>query len=89
MSELGTVKKHGLDDKGYERRERLDAIADCPRCGKEVECWAETEEWTQNGDEWRHSEYGGAMGTCEDCGLLIADTISDGFQVFDLKKVSK
>lgn len=89
---LGTVKNHGFDAENHERRERLDALAECPQCGKEIECWAETECWTEEGSEqwgmgtgrWLHSEYGGAMGVCEDCGLLIADCLSDGFQVFAL-----
>lgn len=85
MSKLGTVKNRGFDSKGYERRSRLDALATCPKCGQEVECWAETEAWTQGEDgRWLHSEYGGACGMCETCQLLIADCLSDGYQVFDM-----
>jgi hypothetical protein len=86
MARLGTVKNHGFDASGHERLERLDAIADCPRCGDEVECWADTEAWTKERDgRWHHSEYGGALGTCGRCNLLIADCLSDGFQVFQLE----
>jgi hypothetical protein len=93
---LGTVKRLGYDDKGYERRERLDAIAECPKCGAEIECWADTEEWTRDYDisdptvpakgYWIHSQYGGAQGVCEACRILIADCLSDGFRCFNLRE---
>lgn len=85
MAKLGTVINEGFDADRYERRKRLDALANCPECGAEVECWADTEEWTETPTGfWRHSSYGGSMGVCEKCSLLIADCLSDGFQVFDL-----
>ena len=90
MATLGTVKNNGFDPEGYERRERLDAIADCPRCGQEVECWAETDEWRRHGNGssglWVHSEYGGAMGVCETCNLLIAEFPDGRMKAFDLSK---
>jgi hypothetical protein len=87
---LGTEKLRRFDDDGCERRERLDAIALCPKCGADVLCWADTEEWTEGDDgRWHHSGYGGAMGVCEKCNLLIADCLADGFQVFDLRRVAK
>jgi hypothetical protein len=89
MSRLGEVRLKGFDNEGYERRERLDHIAECPDCGKEIECWAETECWTEDGERWKHSWYGGAMGVCEDCEVLIADCLSDGFQCFNLSKEGK
>ncbi len=81
---LGTVKNHGFDAEGYERCERLEALAECPKCGKEVECWADTEAWLKKGGKWFHSEYGGAQGVCEKCHLLIADCLSDGFLTFNV-----
>lgn len=84
MPALGTVKRLGFDAGGYERRERLEAIVECVVCGKDVECWSDTEEWTRMRDgRWRHAFYGGAMGQC--CGRLYADCISDGYRVFDLR----
>jgi hypothetical protein len=74
---LGTIRNHGYDANGYERRERLDAIVECPTCGKEVACWSDTEEWVQTKDgRWKHRWYAAcAMGEC--CGkVLIADGLS-------------
>lgn len=87
---IGALRNRGFDAKRYQRLERLDAIADCPRCGKEVECWSDTEEWVEDARlpcprRWLHSEFGGAMGVCEDCHLLIADCLSNGFKVFKLE----
>lgn len=81
---LGTVKRLGFDAEGYERRERVGAIAECPDCGNEVALVQETEEWTQRKDgRWRHSSYGPAMGTC--CGNLIVDSF-EGCEVYRLPK---
>ncbi len=70
---MGVVIRHGFDRKGYEQRERLDAIAECPKCGRDVLMWAETEEHVYRGwdGKWIHSEYGPPTGFC--CGLLILD----------------
>lgn len=85
MTQLGTVENLGFDDKNYERRRRLDAIASCPNCGAEIECWADTEEWTQTTDgRWEHAGYGGSLGFCEKCRNIIADCLSDGFRCFKM-----
>lgn len=84
---LDQEKNHGFDAEGYERREALHAISECPQCGNEIECWAETDQWTEGDDgKWHHSGYGGAHGVCETCSVLVADCLSDGFQAFDLKQ---
>lgn len=74
---LGTVRNHGYDAEGYERRERVDAIVECPTCGTEVALWSETADWTKAEDgHWIHRMYAAcAMGEC--CGkVLIADGLS-------------
>lgn len=79
---LGTVKRLGFDETNHERRERLDAIVECPRCGEELGLIADTEAWTKGRDgRWEHSEYGPAMGVC--CGLLFADSW-DGCRTYEL-----
>lgn len=89
MAELGHVKDIGFDANGREQRERLDAIAECPECGQEVECWASTEAWTQDrSGRWVHTEYGGAVGFCEACHLVIADCLSGGYRVFKVENKS-
>jgi phage FluMu protein Com len=79
VSERCKIKYHGYDDEGYERRERLEGIVDCPRCGKAVELWSATETWTYAHE---HCEYGCAMGVC--CNLLMVDGF-DGLETFKLK----
>lgn len=83
-NQLGTIKYHGFDDEGYERYERLDAIAECPICGEDVECWADTDSWTMIKGQWRHSEYGGAHGGC--CGLAFCSMPDGEFVTLDLRK---
>ncbi len=62
---LGTVKNHGFDVTGHERRERLEAVVECDTCGKDVLCWSDTETWTEAEDgRWAHSSYGAAQGVC-------------------------
>lgn len=69
MPELGEVELF-TDDRGYECRRELQAKADCPRCGKEVDLWAETVEWAEREGFWFHSAYGPATGDiC--CNLVI------------------
>jgi hypothetical protein len=86
MTRLGAVKRHGYDDTGHERRERLEAIGGCPRCGQLVELWSDTEEWVKRRDgRWRHNEYGCAMGVC--CGLLFVEGF-EGSEVYQLGKKS-
>ena len=65
-----------IGEHAKERRERIEAIAECPRCGKDVACVAETDGWVQERSadgrlRWHHESYGPAVGEC--CGLLIAD----------------
>lgn len=85
MAELGKVERLGFDKDNYERCRRLEAVAECPRCGSQVECWSETEEWHETHyGKWIHSQYGGAQGICEACHVLIADCLGDGFRCFDL-----
>ncbi len=78
---LGTVKR-SVNAEGYEVRERLEGIAQCPTCGKDVELWSDTEEWVQTkAGKWIHSQYGPAQGVC--CHNLIVDSF-DGCFVYDL-----
>ena len=87
MSKLGTVIKTEFDPNGYEIRTRFDAVAGCPKCGRDVELFAETDAWTKGDDGcWHHQGYGGAMGVCERCNVLIANCLSDGFRAFDLER---
>ena len=75
---LGEVVRRGwTEDDGnlWEHREIIAAICECPTCGREVECLADTDCWTETGEGtrvWRHNGYGPAMGEC--CGLLLADS---------------
>lgn len=86
MSEpLGIIRNLGFDADGHERRERLEAIAECGGCGSKVELRSETEEWRQGRDgRWRHSSYGPAQGICEACSLLYVASW-DGCQCYKLK----
>lgn len=95
---MGYVIREGFDRDGYERRERLEAVAVCPKCGADVPMWAETDEWTRvqdgnvpathNGTRWTagrgwvHSGYGPPTGFC--CGLLFVDEFGRG-KVLDLE----
>ncbi len=84
---LGDTKPVTWTEDGHEHRSRLDAQADCPGCGAEIECWADTEAWVEGKDgRWHHHEYGGAMGFCDACDLLIADCLSDGFRAIKLEQ---
>jgi hypothetical protein len=69
---LGTIVSVTWDADGYERRERVEAIAECPTCGRDVELVADTEAWQFRGGRWRHTEYGPATGEC--CDLVIVDS---------------
>jgi hypothetical protein len=89
---LGSIRHLPRDSQGHERRERLEAIVGCPKCGETVRLWSETEAWTQ-GDKvdretgerpWNHSEYGPAMGVCETCHVLIVDDFN-GCRWFQLE----
>ena len=85
---LGSVDRKGFDYERHEHRERLSAITDCPRCGKRVELWEETNEWHKDANgNWVHSQYSGcATGEC--CGLLFADDW-DGCRAFYLDRPNK
>ncbi|MBI1353252.1 MAG: hypothetical protein GC160_02820 [Acidobacteria bacterium] len=67
MSALGTVEQW-TDSLGRPSLRRLDGTTECPECGKEVQLWAETVEWTEDG---KPSDYGPPEGIC--CGLLLMD----------------
>lgn len=77
-TELGTVKDHGFDAKGYQRLERLDAVVDCSVCGEEVALWSDTESWIVRGGKKMHSSYGCAQGVC--CGRLYVDSFEGCFE---------
>ena len=72
-------EKDGL----YEHRHRILAVIECPRCGSDVECWADTEGWTFRRGKWCHETYGPGEGEC--CGLLLVD-MWDGARAFELPK---
>ena len=59
-----------------------EAEAVCPRCGQDVECEAETEEWVLKRSRWHHNLYGPAEGVC--CGLLLFDYY-DGARAIELE----
>lgn len=81
---VGAIRRRGPDEHGYPHFERLAAIAECPACGDRVECWQETEEWTEDAKgKMQHSGWGPAMGVCEACSLLIMDSW-DGCEVYDM-----
>lgn len=63
---------------GQETRQQIQSIAECPECGKDVDCIAETEARTEAGE---HIAYGTPQGVC--CGHLIVDGF-DGAEVFKL-----
>jgi hypothetical protein len=101
LPDLGCVVNHGFDATGHERRERLEFVGDCPKCGRRVEGWAETEEWTASYGEatgndwglvmqekparWKHESYGPAAGVC--CGLLFVDTF-EGMKTYRLSETA-
>jgi len=69
---LGTVRDLPPDERGFPRKERLDAIVDC-ECGREVQLWSETDEWIEDEHGQKVAQgFGPAMGDCE-CGALYAD----------------
>ena len=76
---LGTEEKTGFDEKGYEHRWLLAAIAECPICGKEVAMWSQTECWVHHrkDNRWHHEEYD-ACPTGECCGNTIIHNGLDG-----------
>lgn len=89
MRPLGAItrKWETTDDEGtWRHRERVGAIAECPKCGEDVELVQETEEWqeTREGSRvYRHAGYGPSMGEC--CDLLFADWW-DGCFTFEAPK---
>lgn len=79
-AELGAVELF-TDERGYQCQRELQAQAECPRCGQEVDLWADTEEWFERDGFWLHSNYGPALGEC--CNLVICSDYN-GENVFDL-----
>lgn len=70
MPELGEVRPLPNNERGWPRREQLQAIGECPRCGQQVELWAETEVWEEDPElAIVATGYGPPMGAC--CGLLF------------------
>lgn len=61
----------------YEHRRRVVAIVECPRCGADVECIGETEEWHLKRSRWHHTVYGPGTGEC--CDQIIVDTYDGAF----------
>lgn len=74
------------DGEMYECRRRVLAVIECPRCGQDVECEAETEAWEQRRGKWHHQHYGPSQGVC--CGLLLVD-MWDGARAFSLNPAGK
>jgi len=72
----------GYDVDGYQRKERVAAVVECPTCQTRVVLVAETEEWEQREDgTWQHSGWGPANGVC--CDNLIVD-FCDSREVYRL-----
>jgi hypothetical protein len=70
----------------YEQRSQVRCVAECPKCRKEVECVAETEEWSESERDsniWLHEHYGPSQGIC--CDVLIADWYEGTF-CYDLSR---
>ena len=71
------------DERGrWEHREVVLAVIECPKCGAEVECSADTVAWqARRPGEWKHIEYGPPTGEC--CGLLLVDNMGEA-QAYEL-----
>jgi len=84
MTKLDTVINDGFDGEGFEHRRRMDCIVECAFCHNDVECWSETEEWTEGDDgKWHHAGYGPSTGEC--CQQAYIDTWDGCFRI-DLRK---
>ena len=84
--ELGQEFDYGYGPRGYQRKEKVAAIAKCPTCHKDIPLVAETEEWEQREDAtWEHVGWGPATGVC--CGNLIVE-FSEGYEVYPLPAAS-
>jgi hypothetical protein len=80
--EFGQEFDRGYDANGYQRKEKVAAIAKCSTCHKDVALVAETEEWEQREDAtWEHVGWGPATGVC--CDNLIVK-FSNGYEVYPL-----
>jgi hypothetical protein len=80
--EFGQEFDHEYDANGYQRKEKVAAVAKCPTCHKEVALVAETEEWEQREDAtWEHVGWGPATGVC--CDNLIVE-FPNGYEVYPL-----
>lgn len=82
MTPLGTVEL-STNTEGRECQRCLMAQVECPRCEKQVDLWAETEQWHEEEGYWMHDEYGPATGDC--CGLAFLD-YWEGLRVFEIEK---
>jgi hypothetical protein len=81
-AQFGLEFDRGYDANGYQRKEKVAAVAKCPTCHKEVALVAETEEWEQREDAtWEHVGWGPATGVC--CDNLIVK-FSNGYEVYPL-----
>src|SRR5260370_25975759 len=82
LEELGQEFDRGYNPNGYQRKEKVAAVAKCPTCHKEIPLVAETEEWEQREDAtWEHVGWGQATGVC--CDNLIVE-VSNGYEVYPL-----
>jgi hypothetical protein len=80
--QLGQEFDLGCDPRGYQRKDKVAAVAKCPTCHKEVALVAETEEWERRANAtWEHAGWGSATGVC--CDNLIVE-LSNGYEVFPL-----
>lgn len=100
--DVGTVTRRAwlLHDDGmgkpelHEHREIVMALTDCPKCGKTVECLADTDGWSETFDGsrvWRHDSYGPAMGECSACKLFMGEEDPGGSEmsVFDVSRETR
>jgi hypothetical protein len=80
--QLGQEFDQGYNPHGYQRKEKVAAVAKCPTCQKELALVARTEEWEQRDDaSWEHASWGPASGVC--CDNLIVE-FSEGYEVYPL-----
>jgi hypothetical protein len=80
--QLGQEFDLGYDPNGYQRKQKVAAVAQCPTCRKEVVLVAETEEWERQDDgTWKHIGWEAPAGVC--CNNLIVE-FSNGYEVYPL-----
>jgi hypothetical protein len=74
------------DGEHWEHRTEVASVLECPRCHGDVQCEAETDNWTMDDKDprrWNHDAYGPATGFC--CGLTLVDWWGGTF-VFDTEE---